>query len=139
MLLGDLQLAGDELPREADRVALEVVAEREVAEHLEERVVPRGVPDLLEIVVLAAGAHALLRGRRPPAELGLLQSEKHALELHHPRVREQQRRIVRGHQRGAGADGMALALEIAEEPAADVVRGQCRWHESNIKRLAISG
>ena len=32
------ELLGDELPREANRVALEVVAEREVAEHLEERV-----------------------------------------------------------------------------------------------------
>jgi hypothetical protein len=60
MLPGDLQLTGDELPREADRVALEVVAEREVAEHFEERVVARGVPDLLEIVVLAAGPHTLL-------------------------------------------------------------------------------
>ncbi len=60
---------GDELPREANRVALEVVAEREVAEHLEEGVVPRRVAHLLEIVVLAARAHALLRGgaraRRP--------------------------------------------------------------------------
>src|ERR1700722_18685315 len=74
MLLGDLQLAGDELPREADRVALEVVAEREIAEHLEKRVVTRGVPYLLEIVVLAASSHTLLGSRRPPAELGLLQS-----------------------------------------------------------------
>jgi hypothetical protein len=54
------QLAGDELPREANGVALEVVAEGEVAEHLEEGVMPGGVPHLLEVVVLAAGAHALL-------------------------------------------------------------------------------
>src|SRR4029079_2886754 len=53
----------DELPREADRIALEVVAEAEVAEHLEERVVPRRVADVLEVVVLAARAHAALRGR----------------------------------------------------------------------------
>ena len=65
-----------------DRVALEVVAEAEVAEHLEERVVARGVAHVLEVVVLAAGAHAALRGRgarvRP-----LLLAEEHVLELHH--------------------------------------------------------
>src|SRR5579864_6389432 len=54
-----------ELPRVANRVALEVVAEAEIAEHLEERVVACGIADVLEIVVLAAGAHASLRGRRP--------------------------------------------------------------------------
>ena len=41
---------------------LEVVAEREVAEHLEERGVPRGRADVVEVGVLAAGAHHLLRG-----------------------------------------------------------------------------
>ena len=54
----------EQLPREGDRVGLEVVAEREVAEHLEERVVARRVADVVEVVVLAAGAHALLRGGR---------------------------------------------------------------------------
>ncbi len=53
---------GQQLPGVVDRVALEVVAEREVAQHLEERVVARGVADVLEVVVLAAGAHAALRG-----------------------------------------------------------------------------
>src|SRR5690606_35543189 len=49
-----VRIAGDELPGEADGVALEVVAERKVAEHLEERVVAPGKAHLLEIVVLAA-------------------------------------------------------------------------------------
>ena len=53
-----------QLPRPRDRVRLEVVAEREVAEHLEERVVARRLADLVEVVVLAAGADALLRRRR---------------------------------------------------------------------------
>ena len=52
-----------QLPGEADRVFLEVIAEREVAEHLEERVMARGAADVLEVVVLAAGADAFLRGR----------------------------------------------------------------------------
>ena len=49
-----------ELPRPRDGVLLEVVAERPAAEHLEERVVVRVHPDVLEVVVLAAGADALL-------------------------------------------------------------------------------
>ena len=56
-------VTGNEIPREMDRFALEVVAEAEIAEHLEKRVMPRGVADVLEIVVLAAGAHAALRTR----------------------------------------------------------------------------
>ena len=55
---------GQQLPGERDRFLLEVVAEREVAEHLEERVMPERRPDVVEVVVLAADAHALLRRRR---------------------------------------------------------------------------
>jgi len=43
-----------------DRVALEIIAEREVPQHLEERVVPGGVADVFEVIVLAAGAQAAL-------------------------------------------------------------------------------
>ena len=66
---GDVQLVfrqavvlGDQLPGEVDGFGFEVIAEREVAQHLEERVVPARVADVIQIVVLAAGAHALLRG-----------------------------------------------------------------------------
>jgi hypothetical protein len=64
LVLGQLVDFGQQFPGVLDRVALEVVAEAEVAEHLEEGVVTRRVADVLEVVVLAAGAHALLRGRR---------------------------------------------------------------------------
>ena len=43
-----------------DRIALEVVAEAAVAEHLEEGVVARRAPDLLEVVVLAGDAQGAL-------------------------------------------------------------------------------
>jgi hypothetical protein len=43
-----------------DRLGLEVIAERPVPEHLEERVVVRVEPDVIKVVVLAAGADALL-------------------------------------------------------------------------------
>src|SRR4051812_46220965 len=96
----ELQLVRRELPGEADRVALEVIAERKIAEHLEERAVPGGVANLLEIVVLTTGAHALLRGRRAtrPAKW-FFHAEEDFLELHHARVGEQQRRIIARHER----------------------------------------
>ena len=60
-LLVELVVLGEQLPGEQDRLLLEIVAEGEIAEHLEEGVVARGVADIVEVVVLAAGAHALLR------------------------------------------------------------------------------
>ncbi len=54
-------VAGDQLPGKVDGVALEVVAEAEVAQHLEEGVVAAGEADIFKVVVLAAGADALLR------------------------------------------------------------------------------
>src|SRR5205814_4473914 len=51
----------DELPGKLDGVFLEIVAEGEVAEHLEEGEVAGGASDVLEVVVLPAGPHALLR------------------------------------------------------------------------------
>ncbi len=55
-------LARDQLPGELDCLALEVVAEAEVAQHLKEGVMAAGKAHVFKIVVLAAGADALLRG-----------------------------------------------------------------------------
>jgi hypothetical protein len=88
-LLVEPEHAGQEFPGPLDRFALEVVAERPVAEHFEERVVARGVADRIEVVVLAARAQAALHVRRAH-ELELLAAEEHVLELHHAGVREQQ-------------------------------------------------
>ena len=80
---GDAEVAGQELPRPVDRLALEVVAEAPVAEHLEQRVVARGPADLLEVVVLAGDAQAALvvDGTRVVA---LLDARQRVLELDHP-------------------------------------------------------
>jgi hypothetical protein len=59
--LGQAPLLGQEIPGEFDRMLLEVVAKGEIAEHLEEGVVARGKADIVEIIVLAAGAYAFLR------------------------------------------------------------------------------
>ena len=86
---------GDELPRPRDGLGLEVVAEAAVAEHLEEGEVARRAADRVEVVVLAAGPHALLDRRRPRrVERHRLLAEEVRDELHHPRVGEHRRRRV---------------------------------------------
>ena len=99
---------GEELPGPGDRVLFEVVAEAPVAEHLEEGVVV-GVPaDIVQVVVLAAGADALLRVH-DPGELRLLGAEEVRLELVHPGVGEEQGGVVVRHD-GAGRDEGVAAL-----------------------------
>ena len=118
-LPGQFQVAGEELPGEANGLSLEVVAKAEVAEHFEEGVVARGVADIFQIVVLAAGAHTALRagcaGTGP-----WLQAQKHVLELVHTGVGEQQRGIVRGDQRTAGDASVLLRCKVSEESLANV-------------------
>ena len=63
LLARDGEILGDQFPRPGNGFFLKVIAEGEVAEHFEEGVMARGAAHLLEVVVLAARAHALLRGR----------------------------------------------------------------------------
>ena len=119
-VLGEAELAGEEVPAELDRLLLEVVAEGEVAEHLEEGVVAGGHAHVLEVVVLAAGAHALLRGGGARV-VPLLPPEEDVLELVHPRVREEEGGVVLGHERRALHHAVPPLLEVPEERAADLV------------------
>ena len=66
---------------------LEIVAEAEVAEHLEEGVMPRGVADIFQVVVLAAGTHATLAAHGAHI-VALLATEEAVLELVHAGVGE---------------------------------------------------
>jgi hypothetical protein len=47
-----------------DSVALEIVAEAEIAQHLEKGVMAGGITDIFQIIVLTAGPHTALRGGR---------------------------------------------------------------------------
>ena len=89
---------GGELPGPRDGLGLEVVAEAPVAEHLEEHEVASGAPDVVEVVVLAAGAHALLRVGRP-LERWRLVADEVRLERHHARHGEQHGGVVRDQAR----------------------------------------
>ena len=114
----ETHLDREKLPRVPDRVALEVVAEGEVAQHLEEGVVPRRATDLLQVVVLTPRAHAFLRGGRA-RERELLLTQEDPLELDHPGVGEEKRRVVGGDQGRTRADGVTPGLEVLEESPAD--------------------
>ncbi len=113
---------GDQFPRKRDRVALEVVAEGEVAEHFKEGVVAAGKAHVFKIVVLAAGADALLRGGGAGI-IALLCAEKQIFELVHSGVGEEQRRIVGRHQRGGVHTAVPLRLKKAQKSFAYLVSG----------------
>ena len=108
------ELIDEKLPREIDGFFLEVIAEREVPKHLEERVVTRGYADVFEVVVLATGADTLLNGRRPAIVAGF-ESEEDVLEVVHPRVHEQERGIVEGNERGALNDPVLVLSKVVEK------------------------
>ncbi len=107
-----------ELPGEFDRLALEVVAEREVAEHLEERQVPGGVADVVDVhrAKHLLAARQARRGRR-------LLAEEVRLQRVHPRHGEQRRGVVGGgHERPRGNARVAALLEEAQVALADLIR-----------------
>ena len=125
LVLVEAEVLGQQLPGEGNRLILEIVAEREIAQHLEKRMVPRGVADIVEVVVLAAGPNTFLRAggafvipRLDPGEA--------VLELHHAGIGEHQRGIVARHKGRTFHDFMIIARKKVEEGRADVVQ---RGHE----------
>jgi hypothetical protein len=107
-----------ELPRHLDRAVLEVVAEREVAEHLEERQVALGETDLVDV----RRAEALL-ARGQPLVRRLLAPLEVRLERVHARADEQRRGVVAGDQRRGGLAQVVARLEEALVLLADLVGG----------------
>jgi hypothetical protein len=80
---------------------------------------PQRRSDVVEIVVLAAHAHALLRCRGACVR-ALFLAKEGILELIHARVGEEQRRVIMRHERRARHDGVSLLTEVIEETAADL-------------------
>ncbi|EKD36680.1 MAG: hypothetical protein ACD_75C01413G0001 [uncultured bacterium] len=94
----DAKFNGKKIPGETDGFFLEIVAEGKVAEHFEKGMVPGGVSDIFQIVVLAAGPDTPLTGNCPHIITFLL-THKHGLELHHACIGKEQRRVVFGDER----------------------------------------
>ena len=119
-LLGESIHLGDQVPGELDGFRLEVIAEGEIAQHLEEGVVAAGVADIFQVVVLAAGPRALLRTRGARVS-ALLLSEENVLELDHACVGEQQGGVIGRHQRRAADYGMPPLGKEVEKTLSDFV------------------
>src|SRR5699024_6809129 len=123
-------------PRALDGPFLEVVAEREVTGHLEERVVSGGLADLVDV----AGAHTFLdTGGTWVGGRDLVEEVR--FELHHPGVDEQQVRIVEN-QRCAGYLGVPGACEVLQESAVDLVCFHWRVlvsRQAAVRRLRRAG
>ena len=126
LVLGQLEHARQQLPGTRDRVALEVVAERPVAQHFEEGVVARGVAHRIQVVVLAAGTQAALHVGRAHVRQ-LLAAQEHVLELHHARIGEQQRGIAGRHQGTRRHDGVAFRAEDIRGRSSGFRRFSCGW------------
>ena len=102
--------AGQEFPRPVDGLFLEVVTEREVAQHLKIGAVAGSVADVLNI----AGTDALLAGGDPVTGR-LLLAGKVGLHGCHAGVDQQQRGIVLGDQGKAGQTQMVFGLKEVQE------------------------
>ena len=115
------ELLRDQFPRPVDGVFLEIVAEGEIPQHLEEGQVAGGVADIVQVIVLAPGADAFLRAGG--ARIGRLgRAGEIVLERHHAGVDEQQGRIVLRHQRRRVHLLVAVGREEVQIGGADLVQ-----------------
>ena len=123
------ELPGEQLPRVGDRQVLEVVAETEVPEHLEEGHMTRRGSGHVDV----DGAHARLHRRRPRRGRRSLGKEVR-LELDHAGDREQHRRVVRHQARGREREMTTVDEELRERVAQLV-----RVHLSPRSSLTLCG
>ena len=70
----------------------------------------RGVADVFQVVVLAAGAQAALHGGRAHV-VALVGTQEHVLELNHAGIGEQQGRVIARHQAGGTDDGVFFGFK----------------------------
>ena len=122
LVFGEAVIFRDEVPGELDGFGFEVVAEGEIAEHFEERVVAAGVADVFEIVVFAAGADAFLGGGGAGV-VARFEALEDLFELVHAGVGEEQGGVVGGHEGTAADDAVAAGVEEVEKALTDVVAG----------------
>ena len=130
LIFGKAPFAGQQIPGVGDRLILEIVAERKISQHLEKGMMPRGIANIVQIIMLAAGAHAFLAAGCT-RHRALLKPGEYVFEWHHPRVGKHQRWVVIRHQRRRGHDLVALRGKVVEKRAADFVR---RCHNLAIRR-----
>ena len=107
---------GQQCPRMLDSAFLEVVAKREIARHLEERIVARGNTHLFNI----QRAHALLN-TGGGSKWWILLTQEVRFERNHAGVHEQQVWVVEN-QRGTGNFCVASVGEVLDKALANFMR-----------------
>ena len=114
-----LQLFGDEFPCPAGGVLLEVIAEGEVAQHLEVGAVAGGLADVFDI----GGADALLAagGTEAAVRQEFLAGEV-LFQRRHAGIDEQKACLILRHQRRRGQAGMPLADKKFEKTLTQLVQ-----------------
>ena len=110
----------DQLPGVGNSILLEIISKRKIAQHLEKRVMALRKPHIFQVVMLPARAHAFLTARRSRV-IPLFEAEEHVLELVHPRIRKQQGRVPKRHQRRAAHAAVPFALKKLQELLAEFV------------------
>ena len=137
----EFPLLDDQLPRPRDSFLFEVIAKGPVPQHFEKRVVIGVEAHVFEVIVLAAGADALLRvggtsgqsfvqhtGPSIHIRTALAEEDRH--KLVHASIREDARSIPAGvADVVTGDDGVILRFEKVEEALADLGGGGDGGHE----------
>ena len=111
---------GDQVPGHFDGMVLEIVTEGEISQHLEKRVMPRRIADILQVIMLAASPNAFLRGNGPVV-IACLKPGEQVLELHHAGIGEHQGRVILWDQRTRIDDLMLVLVKIVKKGRTDVV------------------
>jgi hypothetical protein len=105
---------GQKLPGIGDCLFLEVITKGKISQHLEKGVMPRRPTDIFQIIVLAACPYAFLRAACTNI-IPFLHSEKAVLELVHPGIGKEKRRIVVGNQPGTLYYCVATLIEKCQK------------------------
>ena len=135
LFLRELHNLRQELPSPGDGLLLEVIAEREIAEHLKIRLMTGRPADVLDI----ARADAALARRDARTRRLHLAGEKR-LERRHAGADHQQRRIVLGNQRSARKAQMTRFLfkKIEIRLAQLVARHEFHFHQLPLQTFSNS-
>ena len=92
-ILGQIKFLGDERPSQFNRVFFEIIAKGKITQHFKEGVMARRIADIVEVIMLATGAHAFLRGGG--AHIGaVLNAGEGVFKLHHARIGEHEGGII---------------------------------------------
>ena len=119
LVLGQSEYFCQKSPGIVDGIGFEIIAKAEIAQHLEKRVMPRGVANVVEVIVFATGPYATLRGRCALVVAHVI-TGKDILELHHSCIGEEQGLVIARYQRTGGNNLVSVFLEKLEKLITDI-------------------